>query len=257
MKRVKRLSMLSLLLLAASLLTVSCKRDVSVLVDSATTVSRNLTGFEKIEITGSPTVYYTQSDSFSVKVTGPERLVSDIVTEVHDKTLFVRNKGKFGVFNVQFGQGVDFSVRVTSPDLIGIQLVGSGDFISKKRIDTDYMRVQLRGSGDIQISDLLCDHCITELTGSGDVTIDRLETEVSEVALVGSGDVDLKQWNVGQTDLSLKGSGEISVDFVEGCKRVDVKLQGSGDIDLKGKVDRFNAKKTGSGDIDTKRLIVP
>lgn len=217
---------------------------------------RNLKGFEEIEISGSPTVYYTQADSCSVKVKGPESLVKNIITEVDGKSLVIRNKGKIGVFNVQLSDEDELAVIVSSPDLTAIRLNGSGDFVSRQRIDTDNMEVVLRGSGDIEVKNVICDRCSVELVGSGDISLPKLEAKDVSVVLVGSGDIDLGLQNVDKTSLSLRGSGDIKSDFSEGCGAVDCELRGSGDIALKGAVRKFDSHKYGSGDIHIDRLNV-
>lgn len=218
--------------------------------------SRALRGFEEIEIVGSPTVYYTQADSFSVEVTGPENYIEYILTEVNGKRLVIRNRGKMGVVNFQLSGSDEISVHVTSPDLISISLNGSGDFISKQRIDTDNMDINLRGSGDIDIADLICDRCDINLTGSGDIELKRLEAQRTAATLIGSGDIDLKLNNVQNTLLSVRGSGDISADLAQGCKKVECELRGSGDISLKGNVEHFSQQKSGSGDIDYHKLTI-
>ena len=211
-----------------------------------------LTG--KIEISGSPNVYYTQADSFSVKVRGPKDGLENILTDVNDGTLSIRNRGKMGVVNIVIRDEDQAEIYVTSPDLVSVRLSGSGDFTAEQRIDTDQMEVVLRGSGDMRIKDLICDDCHVELIGSGDIDIDRLETKESDVTLVGSGDIVIGLWRVLSTHLSLKGSGDIKVDFNEGCQAVNSELRGSGDITLRGVVSQFKMQKTGSGDIDTDHL---
>ena len=215
---------------------VEFRRGQTLFGTASITEQRGLKGFEEIEINGSPTVYYTQSDHFSVKLKGSESQVKDILTEMDGKTLVIRNKRKFGIFNVQLGDDDDVAVYVTSPDITSIRLNGSGDFISHERIDTDNMDILLRGSGDIQVSDLICDRC--------------------HVELIGSGDLDLGLLKVDDTSLSLKGSGDIDADFREGCGSVDCELRGSGDITLKGTVRRFNQHTTGSGSVDIDKLSI-
>lgn len=217
---------------------------------------RSLKGFEEIEINGSPTVYYTQGDSCSVKVSGPEDYVKNILTETSGKTLTIRNKGKLGFFNIQLDDEDELAVYVTSPDLIGIRLNGSGDFISNHRIDTDKMEIMLRGSGDINVKDMLCDRCEVELIGSGDIELDHLDSKELDASLVGSGDIDLQVCNVVDTRLALRGSGDISATFRENCNAVECELRGSGDITLKGEVKRFSQEKSGSGDISFSQLTV-
>lgn len=241
------------------LLTQSCVVRENVLEGNGprVTVARHLKGFERIAVKGSPTVWYTQADSFSVRVEGPEDLVDNILTEVEDKTLTVRNRGKMGIVNFSLGgRSEKLVVHVTSPDLVGVEVSGSGDFRSERRVDTDRMQIQLRGSGDIDFRDIICDRCEVSLIGSGDVEVDRLESRSTDVSLVGSGDVELKQWRVDDTQLALKGSGDISVNFVEGCQRVKCQLAGSGDISLNGSVRQIDQTKSGSGSIKTGKLRV-
>ena len=248
----------SLMLLAVALVTVSCVNSPKVFENDSPKVTqiRPLKGFERIEIFGSPTVFYTQADSFSVHVAGPEDLVDEIITKVDGKTLSIRNKGKIGIVNIGFSGQRQLEVHVTSPDLISVQLNGSGDFISNKKVDTDEMSIVLRGSGDVDFKNIICDHCKTELVGSGDVDVDRLEALTSDIMLIGSGDVEVKQYNVGETAIELKGSGDISVNFMEGCQKASCRLVGSGDIKLKGTIGQFSKQKSGSGDIDTDKLTI-
>lgn len=235
---------------------VSCWREQTLLGGNYTTEQRQLKGFEEIEINGSPTVYYTQADSFSVKVKGPEELVKNILTEVDGKTLVIRNKGKLGIVNIQLGDDDELAVYVTSPDLVGIRLNGSGDFISKQRIDTDKMDILLRGSGDIDVKDIICDRCEVELIGSGDIDLDRLDTKDLSASLIGSGDIGLHLWNTADTRLALKGSGDIDASFCQNCDAVTCELRGSGDITLKGEVKRFSKEKSGSGDVSVGQLSI-
>ena len=136
--------------------------------------------------------------------------------------------------------------------MIAISLNGSGDFISQQRIATDNMDINLRGSGDIDIADLICDRCDINLIGSGDIDLKRLEAQRASASLIGSGDIDLKLNNVLNTFLALKGSADLE----KGCKKVECELRGSGDISLKGNVEHFSKQKSGSGDIEYHKLTI-
>ena len=217
---------------------------------------RQLKGFEEVEILGSPTVVYTQADSFSVKLEGTKTAIDDVIVEVKGKRLCVRNRGKIGIVHITRIGDSGVTVFVTSPDLTAIRLSGSGDFYSERRIDTDKMEVSLRGSGDIRLSDVICDDCQVGLVGSGDIGIGRLESRVVSASLTGSGDVHMKLRHVVSTRLALKGSGDIDADFREGCRSVECELRGSGDISLSGTVGRISKQKSGSGDIDTGKLTI-
>ena len=247
--------------LVVTMMMTSCMNDRSYMkltVDEGPMVTdvRHLTAFEEIEINGSPTVYFKQADSCSVVVKGPEETIKDIITEKAGKALVIRNRGKVGIFNISFHDYANLSVYVTAPDIVGVYLNGSGDFISEERIDTDNMHIALRGSGDIDVKNLICDKCDVELIGSGDIDMDRLEAQDVSTSLIGSGDVDLNLWNVMETSLLLRGSGDIGVNFKQGCHTVSCELNGSGDISLSGKVRRFSQQKHGSGDVNIDNLNV-
>lgn len=254
--------MKNMLLLASVLLFASCTCSRENMKFSLSdnrpvvTEQRALKGFEAIEITGSPTVYYQQADSFSVKVKGPQELVDCIITDVSSGTLSIRNRGKVGVFNIHWGDDTHLAVYVTSPDLVSVRVAGSGEFISQHPVDTDVMDISLKGSGDVEFAQLLCDRCNLELVGSGDATIHHLDTRQTDIALTGSGDVDVSQINAVATRICLRGSGDVDVNFGTGCGSVDADLHGSGDISLSGRVRSFTKQKHGSGDIDTDRLEV-
>ena len=254
MKR-KQFAIVGMMLLMGSATLVSC-HNTAVISKDYVTEDRLIKGFEEVEVVGSPNVYYTQADSFSVRVKGPDNFVDNILTEKNGKTLTVRNKGKWGVVNISFSDEDELAVYVTSPDLVAVRVNGSGDFISTDLIDTDNMNITLRGSGDINIDKLLCDRCDVELIGSGDIDLPEVEAKETSAVLVGSGDIKMGLSKVADTRLSLKGSGDIKVDFSEGCRSVDCMVNGSGDIGLSGKIGHFRGEKHGSGDIDIANLTI-
>lgn len=246
--------------LAMSMGLTSCKTEwkrINVMDDGPKlTESRPLKGFEEIEICGSPRVCYTQADSFSVRVKGTKTGIENILTDVDGKTLTIRNRGKISLVNISFSDDDALTVYVTSPDLTAIRLNGSGDFESDSRIDTDRLDIVLRGSGDIDVKDVICDRCEVELIGSGDINVTNMEAIETSASLVGSGDLNLGLMRVKDTWLSLKGSGDIEADFREDCGRLECELRGSGDITVKGSVRQFDSHKNGSGDIHIDRLNV-
>lgn len=222
--------------------------------------TRQHRGFERVEINGSPNVVYTQADTFGVRLEGPEKMVDNMMTEVKNHTLYIYNKGrvdvKVGFVNLNWGDKDDVTIYVSSPDLVGVRVNGSGDFVCRGPLDTDMMNIVLRGSGDIAFNDIICDECTTELVGSGDITIEHLDVRTSTAVLIGSGDIAINEANVVETDLSLRGSGDIVVHFEEGCQSAQCQLAGSGDITLSGTLSHFDFKKSGSGEISREDLIV-
>ena len=196
---------------------------------------RQLKGFERIELLGSLDVKYEQTDSFSVVVKAPQKVIDDVQTRVEGNKLVVNMKGSNKFLNMGVSDSKGVTVYVTSPDFIGIELKGSGDFECKKLLDTDRLDIVLRGSGDIAFDDIICDQVNVTLVGSGDVDVKHVKALRSTVDLVGSGDVKMR----------FDDSGE-----------VESLLTGSGDITLSGAVKNYKSHVRGSGDMHTEKLNI-
>lgn len=211
--------------------------------------TRKIRGFKQIQVCGSPSVVYTQGKDYEVrvKVINKEGAFDAVKTELEGDRLVVSLKN-LGVNFFNFGGGDQCTVFVTSPDLIGVEVSGSGDFKSTKTIDTDNISLEVRGSGDISIEGLLiCDNARMMVTGSGDIGVENLEAFTSDITLIGSGDLEVKQRKVKNTRVQLTGSGDIEIDC-DNCGTIYSQLTGSGDISISGTVKTLNKSKAGSGD---------
>lgn len=214
---------------------------------------RDVKNFSGIRIEGAPTVIYTQGSEFSVKVKGIKEVVDATIVKVNGSTLIVRIDDKFSwktLKNIfRNGKRKYPTVYVTSPDLVNVELAGSGDFKCSGPVDTDNLNIQLNGSGDVDFKGaVICDHLKVSVNGSGDVDIKQIEALTSQVELIGSGDIKIGEKNVGTTTLQLIGSGDIKMDFDQ-CHDVTSSIVGSGDIELRGKITgRLMKSKAGSGD---------
>lgn len=221
--------------------------------DNKVSEQRSLSGFEKIVLKGSPTIKYTQGKQFKVEVQAPKDMVKNVQTNVRGKVLEVSVKSRR--WSWRGNKDNDITILVSSPDLIGVELQGSGDFECKSHLDTDNLNILLKGSGDIFFADIICDKLNTSVVGSGDLNINKVIAQTAEIDLVGSGDIKIKEQKVNQTKVGLKGSGDIVL-MLQNCGVVDCRLLGSGDITLQGDVTKLNSYTRGSGDIHTQKLKI-
>ena len=196
---------------------------------------RSLTGFERIELLGSIDIKYQQADSFSVRVDAPVEILKKVETRVEGDKLIVNMRGEGEVINFGVPNGEEVTVYVTSPDLVGVALKGSGDFECQHLLDTDNLDIMMNGSGDMKFDDIICDQV--------------------NVSLVGSGDVELKNVKMLHSNVNLVGSGDIKVNY-DNSGAVEATLTGSGDITLSGSVQDYKYNVRGSGDMHTEQLII-
>ena len=218
-----------------------------------TTSKRVAKYFDKIVMEACCNVHYIQGDAPGVRVVGPSKMVKRIVTECDGSTLTIRLSVSDEFFG--FGDSNNVDVYVTSPDLIDVKLNGSGDFSADGKIDSDTLNVCIFGSGDVDLSDVLCDKMTTSLRGSGDIRVKRLQSTESSISLYGAGDINVNHYNVNKSDIVLRGVGNVDVGFAD-CGSVACELYGVGDISLSGSVKSLTKKVMGTGDIDTDELKI-
>ncbi len=211
----------------------------------------SVSGFNRIQQDGSMDIVYTQdsTNTWSVKIVGSKDDIQRVTASVSQGTLVLSERGSH-VLNVNlFSNDRGLTVYVTSPDLLGVKLIGSGDFYARGKVDTDNLDISLLGSGDASFGEVICDRCQSLLSGSGDIKISRLTTADLSINCVGSGDASFGHINSRKTTASLSGSGDVLLNFDRGDELKTI-LSGSGDITVKGTLEHVWQQKTGSGDIN-------
>lgn len=225
--------------------------------------------FCKIESYTSADIKFVQGKTSSVRIEGTKSLVDNLDVRQKGETLVITTKGR----GIRFVGQSRLTVYVSSPDITSVYLKGSGNFEAQSNIDTDALNVELSGSGDVDLRNVLCDNISLRLRGSGDVKAQSVDCAAANLELSGSGDLDVKMLKArkavaalrGSGDLdatlsgvpdvqaSLFGSGDLDLNFIN-CGNADIDLRGSGDIELKGTLRTLNTNKKGSGDIDRSEL---
>ncbi len=223
---IKFLTMMAVLIGMTS--CTSCKVSRWHVETSQSSETRELRGFEQIELQGSLDVKYQQADSFSVEVCAPQEYLDQVETIIDGNCLVLRMKGEGKFINFGVTDGDDVKVYVTSPDLIGVTLRGSGDFECLHLVDTDALDITLNGSGDIKFADIICDRINVSLVGSGDVDLREVKMLWANVDLVGSGDVKMRFNNSGEVEANITGSGDITLSG--DVKDYKYHVRGSGDM---------------------------
>lgn len=190
-----------------------------------TTMAVNVKDFTELEIAGSFNVYFTQGNTTSVKVKGYEKYLKNVKITSDGKILSIGIHKSWKNLSYFYD---DIEVYVTSPNIRGISIAGSGEFTSNNKIDTDRMFISVAGSGEVDIKDIICDKIQGEIAGSGDINIKRITTQKASLSIAGSGDIEF--------DNALIDS-------------VSCEIAGSGDIKLKGNIKYYEKEIAGSGTV--------
>lgn len=195
--------------------------------------------FDKISSIGSMDVIYTQGSKHSVKIIGTAEDVEKVKVKVKNGKLSfepetsTRKLGGVTITTTSFKD--DVKIKVTSPKLCSVNIIGSGDFTANGTVKTDKLNLDIAGSGDINIKKVAADKLTANVAGSGEIDIEN----VSEC---------------GNITFSVAGSGEIEA-YLNNCKNMRCSVAGSGEIKLKGKVTNYYSSVVGTGEIDRRELV--
>src|SRR5690606_19116374 len=231
--------MRTLVLIAAVLLTglfSACdkvKGDGPVLTDN-----RAIADFNEIESNISGEVEVTFGGSYRVEVEAAENIRELTETKVVDGKLIIRFKKP-----VTIGTNETFTVRVFTPYLESLTLAGSGNMRLMNALRTTGLKLELSGSGNIELPSYFGAELEVRLPGSGNIRIHQGSVIDERIVLSGSGNIDLENLEARRADVQLTGSGNIHL-FVTGD--LNALISGSGNIFYRG-TPVINSEITGSG----------
>ncbi|MBR7793977.1 DUF2807 domain-containing protein [Undibacterium sp. FT147W] len=195
----------------------------------------------------------------SLSVRGDPKLTSRVTTRVDGNTLYIATRGIF----ITLGKSEPIKVELNLPVLEKLQLSGSGDVDVKgfkgKRlefsmrgsgdliVDGDFTQIlgAMSGSGNLNLSLANSEQVTLSMQGSGDAMLKGQSTALS-AKLSGSGDLHAEALKVKQAVIESRGSADSKIFATE---EVNARLMGSGDLLVQGNPPRRNAERLGSGDI--------
>jgi hypothetical protein len=162
--------------------------------------SRDVQGFKEIELAGSGNVNLTQGDSESVTIEAEDNLMPLLTTEVRGQRLVL------GIVpNTSIKPTKLITYTITAKDVSQLVVSGSGTIV-QPRIQTDDLKVEISGSGNITLSGSVETQDII-LSGSGVYDADEVESNAAFVTISGSGNALLNVQNT--LDVTISGSGAV------------------------------------------------
>ena len=161
----KKRLVLALLLLAAIVSVTAC--DVSFTRGSGDliTETREVSGFDSIDLSGFGEVNVTQGGGESLTIETDDNVMEHVKAEVSGGTL---NLGFEDGVNAVLPTRLVFTVGVD--ELTSVSISGSGD-IESEMIVTDRFDATISGSGDVQIPELTADAVEARISGAGEIDL--------------------------------------------------------------------------------------
>ena len=231
------LAVMSLLLTSCESIFFSCLKGNGILEEE----ERPLGKFTGIISEGDYDVYIVIDSVSKVVIEADENLMPYIRTNIKNERLIIDNGTRKCLRNLD---NEPIRIYVHTPEIFNISLEGSGLIYSDYLILVDYLRIELTGSGIVDLRDIDALEMDVSLTGSGDIELWGI-AQVGDLNISGSGKIKALHLEQDDCSASISGSGDMYVfvyDFL------DANITGSGNIFYRGNP-RINVKISGSGSL--------
>lgn len=204
--------------------------------------NRKVDPFTEISLRVGAKLHLEQGAKQNVEIVAKASTLEEIITEVKDGKLIIRFPNQNLLWkNFQPGEII---IYVTTPEINGLGVSGSGDIIAEDQIKTKIIDLSVSGSGNIRLADLSAERVKTTISGSGDIVLaGKTPAQDLSVNISGSGNLKGMEYNADDVSVKVAGSGNVSI---EANKNLYVRLFGSGNVNYKGKP-LIDQAVTGSG----------
>lgn len=165
---------------------------------------RKVEAFSSIDVTSVATVYFTQSNSYTLKIEGKEEYVKNTSSSVKNGCLVIGFKDKKETRNRKDG----VTIYLSAPDLKEVEFTGVGSFNCEKPLKLDEVKFQVEGVGKLKVADLTCRALKVGLEGVGSAEV-HVTCDYLSAKLDGVGHVTLSG-TAKQADISKDGIGSVN-----------------------------------------------
>lgn len=236
----KKLIILSLLLITS----------IKVFSQNKITQTREITGFTFIHLQVPATLYVTQENHFTVQVAASQEALERINTEVKENTLVITSERNSSGKNTDLRNGKeDVIIYISLPKPNGLQVFGSGIIKAQNNFLTDYLSIEVHGSGTIVMKDFKTQKAHVSVEGSGEIYHHDAVAQGLVEEVNGSGKIIAASLMSSMTSLSVSGSGEMKTENIQ-SEKLEAVVHGSGHIRLvAGTAKNILLEIVGSGNI--------
>jgi hypothetical protein len=180
--------------------------------------SRNVSGFDGVELRGVGNLFIEQTGSESLTVEAEKTVVPELATRVVDGRLIIGPESDSGIHTTG-----PINYHLTVQNLNSLEVLGTAN-AEATGIETENLTVTISGAGNVRMEGK-ADEQAVEISGTGTYLAENLESrEVNiDVAGAGSAIVNAKE----ELDAEISGVG--SVEYV-GDPRIQQSVSGAGQV---------------------------
>lgn len=200
---------------------------------------RSVSGFTRIDLAG-PVDVEVRPGKFGAILEMDSEVARHLRTDVQGDTLRISLEGWNGNFHGKQ------RIKVTMPELRGLQIEGSGDADIAGFKDQEKVELRISGSGDVKFAGTAGGVAVT-IEGSGDVVLAEGQAGSLQARIQGSGNLKSHDFKAKNVSVAIEGSGDADIRVAGGA--LSLSVNGSGDIRWTGEASAVSAATHGSGSI--------
>jgi hypothetical protein len=190
------------------------------------TETREVSGFDSIQVEFPAEVFISQGETESVKVKAEDNFLPGLKTEVRNGTLEI-------FYKVADGDRVNPTesvlITIVVRELTEIEFSSAGE-LTIEGVQTDKLDISLSGAGNIKMIDLAVDDLSVVLSGAGNMSASgsasNLNVEINGFGSFSGGDL-----HANTADVVLSGAGSATV-WVD--ESLDAEISGAGSVNYYG-----------------------
>ncbi|MEZ4886088.1 MAG: head GIN domain-containing protein [Chitinophagales bacterium] len=236
----KAISKIFLLCLFFALSFSSCDLDCTKGSGDVISETRIVDFFDEIELRGSFELHLSQSDEFSLIIEADDNILPLIDTRINTQDRLIID------LDDCIRKSEPIVLYIGAPNIEEIYLKGSGDVIAATTLDFNALKLEINGSGNVDIDSLFVNFAEIIIDGSGDARIDYLDALTVNAEVSGSGNIDLAGFS-NDFNVEIDGSGDVDALnlITENC---DIDISGSGNCEITA-TDKLDIIIRGSGSV--------
>jgi len=181
----------------------------------------SLGAFDRVEVSGSAVIRYTQGPRDEVFVEGDDEAQKAVALDLHNGQLSIRPTGAWKFWSSRRAQ-----VTITSAELTRLSLSGAADWLALEPVTAKRLSVSISGAGLARFDQLKAEALSFNVSGAGDGqvsgTVDELSISISgksnfrgenlqsqRTRVVVSGIGDVKVWALQELAVTVSGVGTV------------------------------------------------
>lgn len=204
----------------------------SLMIKAQEVQNREAKPFKKIEISGSATVIYTQSDTVVLKVEADKDEINNVHTTFDGDILNIKAKGSFSH---------PYKIYVFGNTLSHLTISGASKFTTPGSINADSLSMVVSGASDVNVK---TKSSLVDVTLSG-ASVITLEGNTKTLHSNVSGASSLKAYKLNTMTSDVKASGA-STAKVFVTEKINANATGSSTIKFKGEPTEVSAEASSS-----------